>query len=530
MLQRTAEAILGSVPLNVPFIPFQEPGARASMMRLRNIVFVGALCWWANAVPASSAEQLQQAARPDEGMPPQPDRAAQTPRPSPDERLSQLAALLVERCLACHGGDKQEGDYSVASFEALRTSGDSGEQPIVSGRPEASELYRRLVTSDEAERMPAESEPLESDELALLQEWIAAGAQVPATWKQLPLAEWPRSPLPRKTFNQYPAALPIAGVAVTPDGHSVWTSGYGEVIRWDASSGKLLERRPTAGTQIADVELSHDGGTLAVSSGTPGTRGIVEVWRLDASASAAALWSDTSSDIAPDIAFAPKAARLAVGRVDGSLLVVNLERSGDEAKASGVRAVASVFTPHADAVLCVAWSDSGERLMTGSRDRTAKIFDATTMDLIANYDRHQRAVGGVAYAGAHPVSFDETGQLRLWPGDDSDRTVAEQSNLPRFLERIISHNQQIYLADGADIRVLGVEKKETEDGKDDSGKPKRKTTTRWREKERLKSDSRDWIMSLDQAGDTLAAGTESGQVVIWHLGESTLKAQFSAKP
>lgn len=486
---------------------------------LRELFLACAVSLVSLAAAESLLAQQSEAARPDKGAPPQPRDT------SADERLVRIAALFAERCLACHGSEKQEGNYSVASFDALRKAGDSEETPVVAGKPEASELYRRLVTSDAAERMPAESEALSSEELELVQAWIAAGAKGPDELRAKPMGQWPRVRAPVKIPEHYPAPLPIAALALHPKNSAVFTSGYGEVLEWNLESGELLRRRPVAGAQIADIETSRDGRYLAVASGSPGTQGFVEILALSASADRPPVWSHASGDIAADIAFAPDTRSLAIGQADGSMLLVDVRELGSDHSPN-----VQSFTPHADAVLCVAWSESGDRLITGSRDRTAKLFDGRSMELIANYDKHERAVGGVAYSGSHPVSFDETGRLRLWTGDDSDRTVAEQGNLPRFLEHIVASEQRIYLADGADVRNLSVQKNRTEDGKDSSGKPKTKTTTRLREESRLKSGGRGWIMSLSLAGDTLAAGTDVGEVIVWKNDDPAPKFRFTAKP
>lgn len=447
--------------------------------------------------------------------------------PATAEPVRQIGAVLVKRCLACHGPDKHEGDYSVASLAQLRVAGDSERPPIVAGKPDQSELLRRLTTTDEAERMPAEADPLSAEEIALFRAWIADGAKAAPELESRPLPQWATAAKSHSVPKHYPAPLPLSAVALTSDGRSVVTSGYGEIIQWELATGKVKRRLEVAGTQVADIAVSHDGRYLAVSSGTPGTHGVVEVWRFDKAASvgSAPVWSDSTADVALDIAFAPGAYRLAVGRSDGSLLVLELP-DGDADSQPSVR----TFTPHADAILAVAWSDSAARLITGSRDRTAKIFDAAAMDLIANYDRHQRAVGGVAYIGENPVSFDETGQLRLWTGDDNDRTLAERDNLPRFLEHTLSDGARLLLPDGPSIRTLIVERKTVDDGKDEEGKAKTKKVTRWQEAETLRADGRGWILCLDRWADLVVAGTESGEVIAWQTGKAEPEYRFTAKP
>ncbi len=63
---------------------------------------------------------------------------------------------------------------------------ESGNRAIVPGRPDASELLRR-VSADEFERMPPEGEPLDEEQIATLRAWIAAGAPWPEHWAYRPL-------------------------------------------------------------------------------------------------------------------------------------------------------------------------------------------------------------------------------------------------------------------------------------------------------------------------------------------------------
>ena len=475
------------------------------------------------------------ASPPAEGQPPRAGVSQLKTTQAASKSLGAVGALLASRCMACHGAEKQEGNYSVASIGLTRMAGDSEKLPIVAGKPSESELLRRLTTADESERMPAEADPLSSEQIELIQSWIADGAKSIPEIEFQPLSQWVALPKKHRSPEHYPTALPIAALALRPHAQTAFVSGYGEVIEWELETGTIKQRRDTTGTQIADIEVSRDGHYLAVSSGTPGTQGFVELWALGSDKSTVPLWTSATPDVAADIAFAPGKSRLAVGRNDGSLLVFDIASAGlrsTDAVAHSEPPAAAVhtFTPHADAILAVAWSDSGERLITASRDRTAKIFDARETDLIANYDRHQRAVGGVAYLGDNPVSFDETGQLRLWTGDDNDRTLAERDNLPRVLQHILTRGEQLLLPDGADLRVWTVERKTVPDGKDEAGKPKSKKVTRWSESAKLHSESRSWILSLSTSGDLIAAGTESGEVVVWQQEDSTPKYRFIAKP
>lgn len=451
---------------------------------------------------------------PDSGQPPSP----------PVDPSTTVAAILVERCLACHNDKKSEGNYSLSTLIQLRKAGDSNRPPLVAGQPEASEFYRRLTTTEPSERMPADSEPLSQAELQMINDWLAAGARVPAGSERLPLAQWARATEKPALLQRYPVSLPIVALA-WKDPQTLVTSGYGEVLLWNILNQQLIGRVATSGRQVADIDVSRDGQWLAVSSGTPGARGYVDVWRFASASVASRVWSGTASDVPSDIAFSPDNSRLAIGYQDGVLQVLPIS---DDSQISADSS--ETITPHADAILAVTWSDDNRRLMTGSRDRTAKIFEAGAIELIANYDRHQRAVGGVAYIGDKPVSLDETGQLRLWSGDDNDKTVAEQANLARFLEHISACDEWLYVPEGADVRVLRVERKQVDDGKDDKGEPKKKSITKWSEAERLQTAGRDWLLSLSVRQGQVAAGNEAGEVFIWIDRKASPAYRFLAKP
>lgn len=379
--------------------------------------------------------------------------------------------------------------------------------------------------------MPLDAKPLSDLQIASIRQWIITGAQIPKEIENRSLASLPKQFKPIQAPERYSAPIPISSLSLDLSAKTVFVSGYGEVTQWELATGQLLNRIPVSGELVADIETSLDGKLLAISSGTPGVNGVVQIMTLTAnvdrrsSEEPRVLWTEICGDVAADIAFSPDASRLAIAQFDGGMVIVDLARSSD-AKVRSQRLV-----PHADAILAIGWSTSGDRLITGSRDRTAKIFDTNRMDLIANYDKHQRSVGGVAYLGEHPASFDETGQLRLWNGDDSDKTIAERDNLARFLQHVLVVDKTLYLVDAADVRRFEIERTTVESGKDDEGKSKAKTVVRFNENDRLISGSNSWIMSLAGNSSLIVAGTDEGEVIAWQTnGTAHPTRRFLAKP
>lgn len=96
----------------------------------------------------------------------------------PDGYLKIVKPLVRERCLACHGALKQEGNLRLDTAASMRSGGDSG-PAIVSGDLSASHLLERVSSSDASVRMPPEGEPLKPEEIEAIRGWILSGANGP---------------------------------------------------------------------------------------------------------------------------------------------------------------------------------------------------------------------------------------------------------------------------------------------------------------------------------------------------------------
>src|SRR3954470_5295785 len=75
--------------------------------------------------------------------------------PKPDF-LRDVRPILADNCFRCHGADEQsrEAGLRLDERESAVRGGDSGEPAFVAGKPDSSELVRRITSSDESERMP----------------------------------------------------------------------------------------------------------------------------------------------------------------------------------------------------------------------------------------------------------------------------------------------------------------------------------------------------------------------------------------
>lgn len=90
-----------------------------------------------------------------------------------------IQPILNERCLECHGAEKEKGGFRVDQRAVMLSGGDSGMTSVVPGNLAKSHLLERIKTTDEDEIMPPKGEPLSPAQIALLEEWIAEGAAWP---------------------------------------------------------------------------------------------------------------------------------------------------------------------------------------------------------------------------------------------------------------------------------------------------------------------------------------------------------------
>jgi mono/diheme cytochrome c family protein len=90
---------------------------------------------------------------------------------------NSVRPLLIERCIQCHGPDKQEGNLRLDTSQGLTAGGDSG--PAIDPDALEQSLLLAAIRYDGFEMPP--SGPLPPEEIAILEQWIAGGASWPDT-------------------------------------------------------------------------------------------------------------------------------------------------------------------------------------------------------------------------------------------------------------------------------------------------------------------------------------------------------------
>ncbi|MHB1558507.1 MAG: DUF1549 domain-containing protein, partial [Isosphaeraceae bacterium] len=138
-----------------------------------------------------------------------------------------IRPILADRCFQCHGPDAghRKGELRLDSRVGATKRAASGSPAIVPGRPDESELYRRITSDDPEERMPPPGgkKTLSAAEVDRLKAWIAQGAEYREHWAFRPperpdvpavkRPDWCRNPIDRFIL----ARLEAEGLAPSPE-------------------------------------------------------------------------------------------------------------------------------------------------------------------------------------------------------------------------------------------------------------------------------------------------------------------------
>ena len=111
--------------------------------------------------------------------------AADKPLPPTVDFNRDIRPILSENCFTCHGPDKnkRKADLRLDSHDGIFST-IKDLQTVVPGKPDKSELYRRITEKDADERMPdpKSNKRLSDREIAIIKKWIEQGAPWQGHW------------------------------------------------------------------------------------------------------------------------------------------------------------------------------------------------------------------------------------------------------------------------------------------------------------------------------------------------------------
>nr|VFJ61812.1 MAG: WD40 repeat [Candidatus Kentron sp. FW] len=226
----------------------------------------------------------------------------------------------------------------------------------------------------------------------------------------------------------------IRDVIFTPHGRQLISVSDDKTIRiWDTGSGELLRtlRGQMGGGQEGKLyagALSPDGRFLAVGGWLPGnyeSRHSIRLIDLKAWSDAPVRLLKGHSNVIQGLAFSPDGKRLLSGSADDTARLWDMETGK----------ILRVLRGHSDAIYAVAFSPpeekGGERLVTGSDDQTLRLWDGDG-NLLRVLEGHTDDVMAAAFTpdGRYLLSGSWDKTIRLWDARDGRfvKQLAEQNS------------------------------------------------------------------------------------------------------
>ena len=249
-------------------------------------------------------------------------------------------------------------------------------------------------------------------------------------------------------------------------------------------------------TMAFSPATTPEGAVLA----TGDTNSEIWLWQIDLSSSSGDIKSHISTFQGHQnwvclVAFSPDGARLVSGSADRTIKLWDVE-TGD---------CLQTLMGHRSWVMSVAFSPDGTRLMSGSADRTIKLWDVETGDCLQTLTGHRHGVWSVAFSpnGQCFVSGSADRTIRLWDAATGD-----------CLQTFMGHEHGVWsVAFSPDGRSLA------------SGSADQ-TVRLWDVatgacQQTLSSHSNwVWMVAFSPDGRSLASGSADQTVRLWNIAEN----------
>jgi WD40 repeat protein len=209
----------------------------------------------------------------------------------------------------------------------------------------------------------------------------------------------------------------VSDMVAAPDGQTALTCCEdGKVRLWSLPEARVLKTFAARSNKrlFTSIDRSPDGRLAAATCAADGA---VQIWDLESGEERTVAGDDGAQGPWLDLGerggiwaarFAPNGAGLlALGGNDARLIDL------------ATRRIIVRYSPHG-IVASADVSPDGSRIVTGSWDRTAKIWDAATGRVVAKLQGHEGQVNSVAFSpdNARILTASDDGTVRLWNAAD----------------------------------------------------------------------------------------------------------------
>jgi serine/threonine protein kinase len=245
------------------------------------------------------------------------------------------------------------------------------------------------------------------------------------------------SSAPIYTYTGHDKDTIVFGLSWSPKGTQIASSDSGvigsngftviepaTVQVWDATTGQHRLVYTFKGDQSTGRVAWSPKGTQIAFCTTGTLDRDVRIWTPATNQVITYLATAPTAGPSPNaLAWSPDSSMIAVGRLDGTIEVVNPNTGSSLFLLHG----------HTKSVGSVAWSPGGSMIASGSSDNTVRVWNASTRQLLFTYTGHGQGVDG---SGVLSVSWSPNGQQIASSGLDGTIQVWDATNG----HRVVTHH------------------------------------------------------------------------------------------
>ncbi len=308
---------------------------------------------------------------------------------------------------------------------------------------------------------------------------------------------------------------PIWALEFSPDGKTIAVGKYQWVELWELETQRMTRAYEPHAGRVRCIKFTPDGKILYAGGGKAAQSGEILVW--DVEAEELIKTYEIHADTIESIALSPDNAKLLTASMDEFSAVIDLKNL-DEAQP--IDEQAKWLTQHVGRVLSTLYHPNGNYFVTGSEDKTLKVWDPETYTVLVSFDGNDDAVYSLAYATGENVIVSGAADnvVRTWRVTQNENGITRGAPVRQFnghqapvytVDTGIWNGDEVIVSGGADTRVIV-------------------WNIRNGNRHRTFEDTPDavYAVKISPDGNHVAAGGRDGKVRIWNIRQNTLTHEF----
>lgn len=258
-------------------------------------------------------------------------------------------------------------------------------------------------------------------------------------------------PGPRSAFPETEPPAPITALVFTRDGSQLVSNGNRSLVFRSPHDGRPERSVPCPLAKISSIATHPNCTQLIISGGDPRVRGAL---LISTGPSATAMTEiPLGTDLITSVALSSSGHLLAAACADHSAFLIPWKNDAPNTQAL------VKLTGHSGPVLAVAFLNTGDWVLTASADRSLKLWNSRTGELVRTLQYHTEAIHSIA---VRPPRETESSESILCATAGEDRTLRVwQPAIGRMVRIVRGHGGPVFAVawdrDGKSVFSAGKE-------------------------------------------------------------------------